>query len=1073
MNKKISTLMAGVALMGAMSVGAQTQVPVTQKPVETPVGSGTSLAVGDVVYLNYSSNWQIDFTGTDPKAKKDSLIFKDFGTNGVAGRSKAHIDSLLFKVDYEKKMWDYNGTGTYEYAFTFTNVAGEWNFAFAKPAAGKKAAAYLNAGGELNQWILPEAYLTASGTGTGASGYAPFVIASRVSQTDETPKTVYVLATNLTTDAVEILEINYHPALRGQLTAATIGVKYDETTGIGNIVSSSLSVPNKTHHLYRITGYEVSNLDILVVSTNIQDALGTETETPSFKFAKGVSEGEDNFLAAYNWEYTSNGYLKAIGAEQIGTGRDLYLTVDTFFYDEANKRNYVLALDTLPEKGASTEWLRNKAAYEFDIKASFGKDSITIIARNTPMVQSNGNFKKADGTMDVNSNVNEELIIKTFGDKTVLTTRYSGDATATPAITASETPTWTLTDKEIAQFTEGNIYTLFDANKMKADKKTVNPDYGKALIIDNMSSRYSQVWVDTEKFDETLPSHQWVVLKENNVYSFKNRETGADLDDNLVDGTALTNVQLYVVDADENLYTYGSGADTIKLVRYTKTVSPFDGYRVITQEEQMNKVFNLRFVSDLLGEDAYVQQGEDSVMNVAIGNADNAAEIRFFHYSYFDTIKVGVEDHELTVVPYAVKLGRYFLEYDTEKKVYRFTEIQMNEAEAEEWSHNFEYRFAITKLAGGNVALVPYYTLEGGAQEKLAIDSENGNAVRVALDSDLRHTFELTEPVNRIFAEVLNGKDTTLVKANFHSVENLGWSLAKGDDDFLYEGVPSELRAGGAEYAKEAFDFKLDTAYVNRPGNTMPLYYITFDAVRGDSIPVEHIHDGGADHVCPPDMPNDTVTGKFLFIMEDSLNISRANDLKYGYTYNNNYGNTLFAKLQMIPAKHIVDTLIVDRPNATAIDTLKAGKIADNATVEQMQGQWLNNENKALFAFRVNMDNDEEYAIYNPATGLYITYLNGFVVASSEAAFYTLEAENGSATANEEIETSVSEVKVIAGAGQITINGAAGKKVVVSNILGQVVANTVLTSDNATIAAPQGVVVVAVEGEEAVKAIVK
>ena len=74
-------------------------------------------------------------------------------------------------------------------------------------------------------------------------------------------------------------------------------------------------------------------------------------------------------------------------------------------------------------------------------------------------------------------------------------------------------------------------------------------------------------------------------------------------------------------------------------------------------------------------------------------------------------------------------------------------------------------------------------------------------------------------------------------------------------------------------------------------------------------------------------------------------------------------------------------------------------------------------------------------------------------------------------TANDEI--TASSVKVIAGNGQITIVGAAGKKVVVSNILGQVVANTVITSDNATIAAPQGIVVVAVEGEEAVKAIVK
>ena len=53
------------------------------------------------------------------------------------------------------------------------------------------------------------------------------------------------------------------------------------------------------------------------------------------------------------------------------------------------------------------------------------------------------------------------------------------------------------------------------------------------------------------------------------------------------------------------------------------------------------------------------------------------------------------------------------------------------------------------------------------------------------------------------------------------------------------------------------------------------------------------------------------------------------------------------------------------------------------------------------------------------------------------------------------------------------LQGAAGKKVVITNILGQTVANTVVTSDNATIAAPAGVVVVAIEGEDAVKAIVK
>ena len=43
----------------------------------------------------------------------------------------------------------------------------------------------------------------------------------------------------------------------------------------------------------------------------------------------------------------------------------------------------------------------------------------------------------------------------------------------------------------------------------------------------------------------------------------------------------------------------------------------------------------------------------------------------------------------------------------------------------------------------------------------------------------------------------------------------------------------------------------------------------------------------------------------------------------------------------------------------------------------------------------------------------------------------------------------------------------------VSNILGQTIANTVVSSDNATIAVPAGIVVVAVEGEDAVKVVVK
>ena len=100
------------------------------------------------------------------------------------------------------------------------------------------------------------------------------------------------------------------------------------------------------------------------------------------------------------------------------------------------------------------------------------------------------------------------------------------------------------------------------------------------------------------------------------------------------------------------------------------------------------------------------------------------------------------------------------------------------------------------------------------------------------------------------------------------------------------------------------------------------------------------------------------------------------------------------------------------------------------------------------------------------------TFANAKTGGDGALVFNVENKENDQlATDNETITTS--EVTVIAGNGNVQVVGAEGKKVVITNILGQTVANTVITSDNATIAAPQGVVVVAVEGEEAVKAIVK
>ena len=91
--------------------------------------------------------------------------------------------------------------------------------------------------------------------------------------------------------------------------------------------------------------------------------------------------------------------------------------------------------------------------------------------------------------------------------------------------------------------------------------------------------------------------------------------------------------------------------------------------------------------------------------------------------------------------------------------------------------------------------------------------------------------------------------------------------------------------------------------------------------------------------------------------------------------------------------------------------------------------------------------------------------------ATSTGDIYFDNADKNTSVGNENIDANA--VKVLGGNAQVTIMNAAGKKVVITNVLGQQIANTVIASDNATFPASAGVVVVAIDGESTVKAIVK
>ena len=117
-------------------------------------------------------------------------------------------------------------------------------------------------------------------------------------------------------------------------------------------------------------------------------------------------------------------------------------------------------------------------------------------------------------------------------------------------------------------------------------------------------------------------------------------------------------------------------------------------------------------------------------------------------------------------------------------------------------------------------------------------------------------------------------------------------------------------------------------------------------------------------------------------------------------------------------------------------------------------------------------DTDDQYYIRSVANSQYLYNWNDQLAWGSKEDAMKFTIMEGDPTANEAIANEVEGVKVIAGNGTVEIQGAAGKNVVIANILGKVVASTTLTSDNQTINVPAGIVVVTVDGE-AVKAVVR
>ena len=244
----------------------------------------------------------------------------------------------------------------------------------------------------------------------------------------------------------------------------------------------------------------------------------------------------------------------------------------------------------------------------------------------------------------------------------------------------------------------------------------------------------------------------------------------------------------------------------------------------------------------------------------------------------------------------------------------------------------------------------------------------------------------------------------------------------------------------------ESMIFWLDTADSKA---TTPYFYISkgIEVAEGEEKPAERM---------------------FMYNATDSMSI-----------FDENSAQASFNEKYMLEGTTKEDKIakVIFRPATIAgvdtINTVVEGKAAVVAAKENKAEEVLAGLDNFKFGICLADDAvDGEYVIYSKADNKYVYAKNGKLGlgGKEEAMVFTLGTEVP--TSNESINNAASSVVVIGNAGSVTIQGAQGETAYVRNLLGMPLAETVVTSDNATIAVPAGIVLVTV-GDETVKVVVK
>ena len=401
--------------------------------------------------------------------------------------------------------------------------------------------------------------------------------------------------------------------------------------------------------------------------------------------------------------------------------------------------------------------------------------------------------------------------------------------------------------------------------------------------------------------------------------------------------------------------------------------------------------------------------------------------------------------------------------------------------------NTYNYVTLVRQNTGADKDVTVVTSIDGANKVYLKNSANKGTWENVATYSDDANSLMVVEPINAPEYRKVKKDWGDIVKI-FREEYPTEVLFEKGDAKSVVDNdTLSFLNVNNSVTGANPALF-VDTAYVNRTvngvDNTCYQYLLAVNVDKENSVycPYNPEHNTDAwreEHggPCADAKENPAVVkGRFLINLVDT-----AFAYKQDHLHKNPYINMVeadenLAKLSFVEGVHIKDTLFITRKGG---EVVKLQMNDPNFNVAKFAFRYVDNE---AGSFKIQTQYKEydaedlevfEKSAHNEG---YLRWVNGTVVVTNRytngEVFNMEENYNGNPTANESIEAA-STISVVAGNGSVTVKGAEGKNVVITNVLGQTIANTVVTSSEATIAAPAGVVVVAVEGETAVKAIVK